>query len=66
MKELLRIVIYEDINKMSEITIEGKTIPTNQSLDLVNAIDTMLRYRLNKNHEKIMNDMKNKGAIKSI
>lgn len=63
-KELLRIVIYKDINKQHEVTLNGVKIYTINQNDLYEVIRETITARLEANHQAILEAMKKQGAIK--
>ena len=65
-KKLLQITIFEDINKPHEVVLTDKVLHTNQQLDLFEVIRQVIQTRLDVHHEKFMNDMKEKGALKTV
>jgi hypothetical protein len=64
--ELLRLTIYKNLDKPSELIIDGKKHLVHSQNDMFDAIRTILQYRLTLHHETILKSMKEKGVIKSL
>lgn len=63
-KKLLTITIYEDIDEPYHVELLEQHLTTINQNDLYEVIRDVVTMRLQINHDKILNQMKGKGAIK--
>lgn len=63
-KKLLTITIYEDINEPYHVDLLEQHLLTVNQNELYEAIREVIKVRLEVNHKQILEQMKNKGAIK--
>lgn len=64
-KKLLTITIYEDINEPYHVELLEQHLTTINQNELYEAIRDVIEVRLQVNHERLLQIMKEKGALKN-